>query len=359
MATMEKDNKNDMFKGRTILITGGTGSFGNSVVERLLQMDVREIRVFSRDEKKQADLMLSVNDPRLKCYLGDVRDAASLGDAVSGVDYLFHAAALKQVPSCEAHPMEAVKTNVLGTENVLNEAINAGVKKVVCLSTDKAVHPINAMGMSKALMEKVMIAKSRQTHNNQTIVCGTRYGNVMGSRGSVIPLFLDQIRRDIPLTLTEPNMTRYMMSLDEAVNLVFFAFNNCRNGDIFVQKSPACSIQILAKSLTTLCGKPSHPLNIIGARHGEKLVETLLTHEELVASEDLLQYYRIKLDKRDVSYPRYTYQGQPKVRDFGAYTSRNTQQLDQAQMSNLLRQMPMVQELIPPNLITSSPAELS
>jgi UDP-N-acetylglucosamine 4,6-dehydratase/5-epimerase len=287
-----------MLKGKTLLITGGTGSFGQAVLNRFLDSDVKEIRIFSRDEKKQEDMRIQLNNPKVKFYIGDVRDSKSIDDAMLDVDFVFHAAALKQVPSCEFYPMEAVKTNVIGTENVLTSAINHKVKKVICLSTDKAVYPINAMGISKALMEKVMVAKSRNVDGSKTIICATRYGNVMASRGSVIPLFIDQIKVGKPITITDPCMTRFLMSLEEAVELVMYAFQHAQPGDIFVQKAPACTIEVLAQALKEIF-KADNPIKQIGTRHGEKLYETLLTREEMSRAEDLGYYYKIPADNRD------------------------------------------------------------
>ncbi|HAI8277274.1 TPA: polysaccharide biosynthesis protein, partial [Escherichia coli] len=288
-----------MFKNKTLVITGGTGSFGNAVLKRFLDTDITEIRIFSRDEKKQDDMRKKYNNSKLKFYIGDVRDYNSVLNATRGADFLYHAAALKQVPSCEFHPMEAVKTNVLGTENVLEAAIANGIKRVVCLSTDKAVYPINAMGISKAMMEKVIVAKSRNLDSSKTVICGTRYGNVMASRGSVIPLFVDLIKAGKPLTITDPNMTRFMMTLEDAVDLVLYAFEHGNNGDIFVQKAPAATIQTLAIALKELLNAHEHPINIIGTRHGEKLYEALLSREEMIAAEDMGDYYRVPPDLRD------------------------------------------------------------
>jgi len=293
------------FNNQILLITGGTGSFGNAVLKRFLDTDIAEIRIFSRDEKKQDDMRKRFSSSKLKFYIGDVRDYQSVLNATRGVDYIFHAAALKQVPSCEFHPMEAVKTNILGTENVLEAAIQNEVKRVVCLSTDKAVYPINAMGISKAMMEKVMVAKSRNVDETKTVICGTRYGNVMASRGSVIPLFVEQIRADKPLTITDPNMTRFMMTLADAVDLVLYAFEHGNNGDLFVQKAPGATVETLARALTELVGKPDHEINIIGTRHGEKLFEALLSREEMVCAEDLGDYYRIPPDLRDLNYAKF------------------------------------------------------
>ena len=290
----------NIFKNKILLITGGTGSFGNAVLKRLLDSDLQEIRILSRDEKKQDDLRKKYNSKKLKFYIGDVRDYNSVLNAVRGVNYIFHAAALKQVPSCEFHPVEAVKTNILGTENVLEAAISCSVDKVICLSTDKAVYPINAMGISKAMMEKVIVAKSRSS--DSTVICTTRYGNVMASRGSVIPLFVGQILNDIPITITDGDMTRFMMTLEDAVDLVLFAFENGNPGDIYVQKAPAATISVLTQALTELVEKPQHPIDVIGTRHGEKLYETLLRREEMVAAEDLGTYYRVPPDLRDLNY---------------------------------------------------------
>src|SRR5690606_33009160 len=288
--------------GAKLLITGGTGSFGHAVLKRFLKTEISEIRVFSRDEKKQDDMRKQYANSKLKFYIGDVRDYRSVLNASRGVDYIFHAAALKQVPSCEFHPMEAVKTNIIGTENVLEAAVQNEVRRVVCQSTDKSVYPINAWGISKAMMEKVMVAKSRNLDASKTVICGTRYGNVMASRGSVIPLFVDQIRAGKPLTITDPNMTRFMMTLADAVDLVMYAFEHGNNGDMFVQKAPAATVETLARALTDLLGKPEHPINVIGTRHGEKLYEALLSREEMVCAEDLGNYYRVPPDLRDLNY---------------------------------------------------------
>lgn len=331
-----------MFKDKTLLITGGTGSFGNAVLRRFLNSDVGEIRIFSRDEKKQDDMRKKYKTDKLKFYIGDVRDFQSVMNAVRGVDFIYHAAALKQVPSCEFYPLEAVKTNVLGTENLLEAAIQVGVQRVVCLSTDKAVYPINAMGISKAMMEKVIVAKSRSSH--KTLICATRYGNVMASRGSVIPLFVNQILTDQTITITDPNMTRFMMTLDDAVDLVLFAFENGRAGEIFVQKAPAATIETLAKALTSLMGRPDHPINIIGTRHGEKLFEALLSREEVVSSEDLGDYYRVPPDLRDLNYGKYFEQGETKISDAVEYTSHNTTRLDVAEMQALLMKLRFIQD---------------
>lgn len=325
-----------MFNGKKLLISGGTGSFGNAVLKRFLDTDIAEIRIFSRDEKKQDDMRKHYSSPKLKFYIGDVRDYQSVLNATRGVDYIFHAAALKQVPSCEFHPMEAVKTNVLGTENLLEAAIQNGVKRVVCLSTDKAVYPINAMGISKAMMEKVMVAKSRNLDETNTVICGTRYGNVMASRGSVIPLFVDQIRAGKPLSITDPNMTRFMMTLADAVDLVLYAFEHGRNGDLFVQKAPAATVEVLAKALTCLLGKPEHPIQVIGTRHGEKLYEALLSREEMACAEDRGEYYRIPPDLRDLNYSKFVEQGEERISHMEDYNSHNTERLDVQGMQELL-----------------------
>lgn len=334
------------FNNKTLLITGGTGSFGHAVLKRFLESDIAEIRIFSRDEKKQDDMRKRFSNSKLKFYIGDVRDYMSILNATRGVDYIFHAAALKQVPSCEFHPMEAVKTNILGTENVLEAAIQNEVKRVVCLSTDKAVYPINAMGISKAMMEKVMVAKSRNVDENKTIICGTRYGNVMASRGSVIPLFVEQIRADQPLTITDPMMTRFMMTLADAVDLVLYAFEHGNNGDLFVQKAPAATVETLARALTEIVGKPEHPINIIGTRHGEKLYEALLSREEMLCAEDMGHYYRVPPDLRDLNYAKYVEEGQTDLSEIKDYNSHNTERLDVAGMQELLMKltfMPAIQ----------------
>jgi len=332
-----------MFKKKKLLITGGTGSFGNAVLRRFLATDIDEIRIFSRDEKKQDDMRKLYNDPKLKFYLGDVRDVNSIVDAMRGVDYVFHAAALKQVPSCEFYPMQAVQTNVIGTENVLNCAINAKVKKVIVLSTDKAVYPINAMGISKAMMEKVAVAKSRNLNENDTMIACTRYGNVMASRGSVIPLFIDQIRDNKEITITDPEMTRFMMSLDQAVELVLFAFEHGNSGDIFVQKAPAATIGLLAHTLTSLLGRPSHEVSIIGTRHGEKLYEALLTREEMVSAEDMGGYYRIPADTRDLNYSKYFEEGEAVITQADEYHSHNTHQLTEEELRKMLIELREIQ----------------
>lgn len=332
-----------MFSNKTLLITGGTGSFGNAVLRRFLQSDLKEIRIFSRDEKKQDDMRKRYHDPKLKFYIGDVRDCQSVLSAVRGVDYVYHAAALKQVPSCEFHPLEAVKTNVLGTENVLEAAITSGVKRVVCLSTDKAVYPINAMGISKAMMEKVMVAKSRSS--NSTVICGTRYGNVMASRGSVIPLFIEQIRIGKPITITDPSMTRFMMTLDDAVDLVLHAFEHGNPGDIFVQKAPAATIETLAKALTQLMGAAEHEIRVIGTRHGEKLYEALLSREERVAAQDMGEYYRVPPDLRDLNYGKFVEQGETRISFAEDYNSHNTNRLDVEGMKKLLLRLSFMQAI--------------
>lgn len=325
-----------MFSSKTLLITGGTGSFGNAVLKRFLDTDIGEIRIFSRDEKKQDDMRKRYANPKLKFYIGDVRDYQSVLNATRGVDYVFHAAALKQVPSCEFHPLEAVKTNVLGTENVLEAVIQNRVKRVVCLSTDKAVYPINAMGISKAMMEKVMVAKSRNLDFAGTVICGTRYGNVMASRGSVIPLFIEQIRTGKALTLTDPNMTRFMMTLADAVDLVLYAFEHGNNGDLFVQKAPAATVEILAKALVTMLGVPEHPIEVIGTRHGEKLYEALLSREEMACAEDRGSYFRVPPDLRDLNYAKFVEQGEEKISHMEDYNSHNTERLNVNGMQNLL-----------------------
>lgn len=332
-----------MFKDKTLLITGGTGSFGNAVLKRFLYTDIGEIRIFSRDEKKQDDMRKELKSDKVKFFIGDVRDYNSIAAAMHGVDYVFHAAALKQVPSCEFFPMEAVKTNVIGTENVLNAAIAHGVKKVICLSTDKAVYPINAMGISKAMMEKVMVAKSRTVSPEKTIICGTRYGNVMCSRGSVIPLFIQQIKKGESLTVTDPNMTRFLMSLENAVELVLFAFENANQGDIFVQKAPASTIGDLAQAVKEIFNADNE-IRIIGTRHGEKLYETLLTREEMAQAEDLGDYYRIPADTRDLNYDKYFTDGKHEISESLDYNSHNTERLDVPQIKELLLKQDYVQK---------------
>ena len=334
-----------MFKGKKLLITGGTGSFGNAVLKRFLDTDIAEIRIFSRDEKKQDDMRKRYGSSKLKFYIGDVRDYQSVLNATRGVDYIFHAAALKQVPSCEFHPMEAVKTNVIGTENVLEAAIQNEVRRVVCLSTDKAVYPINAMGISKAMMEKVMVAKSRNVDETKTVICGTRYGNVMASRGSVIPLFIDQIRAGKALSITDPNMTRFMMTLADAVDLVLYAFEHGNNGDLFVQKAPAATVKTLASALTELMGLPEHPIQVIGTRHGEKLYEALLSREEMACAEDMGDYFRVPPDLRDLNYSKFVEQGEEKISHTEDYNSHNTQRLDVAGMQALLLKLDFIKAI--------------
>jgi len=334
----------NVFQDKVLLITGGTGSFGNAVLRRFLNSELREIRILSRDEKKQDDMRKKYNSPKLKFYIGDVRDPQSVLNAVRGVDYIYHAAALKQVPSCEFHPLEAVKTNVMGTENVLEAAIQCGVKRVVCLSTDKAVYPINAMGISKAMMEKVAVAKSRLS--SSTIINVTRYGNVMASRGSVIPLFVDQIRSGQPITITDPSMTRFMMTLDDAVDLVLYAFEHGEPGEIFVQKAPAATIEVLTQALTGLLGKPEHIVRVIGTRHGEKLYEALLSREEMAAAEDLGGYYRVPPDLRDLNYGKFVEQGEVRISEASDYNSHNTNRLDVAGMQALLLKLRFMQGIV-------------
>lgn len=343
-----------MFKEKKLLITGGTGSFGNAVLKRFLDTDIAEIRIFSRDEKKQDDMRKRYNSAKLKFYIGDVRDARSVEQVMRGVDYVFHAAALKQVPSCEFHPMQAVRTNVLGTENVLEAAIQAGVKRVVCLSTDKAVYPINAMGISKAMMEKVMVAASRNLEGSGTVICGTRYGNVMASRGSVIPLFVQQVMAGQAITITDPAMTRFMMTLADAVDLVLYAFEHGNNGDIFVQKAPAATIETLAHAVTGLMGKSDHTVNVIGTRHGEKLYEALLSREEMACAEDMGDYFRVPADSRDLNYGKYVDQGQQRLTQTAHgedYNSHNTQRLDVAGMQKLLLKLEGMQRLAKGELV--------
>jgi UDP-N-acetylglucosamine 4,6-dehydratase/5-epimerase len=328
-----------MFKDKTLLISGGTGSFGNAVLRRFLNSGLREIRIFSRDEKKQDDMRKRFNSSILKFYIGDVRDIRSVEQAMRGVDFVFHAAALKQVPSCEFHPMQAVHTNVYGTENILTAAIAAGVKRVVCLSTDKAVYPINAMGISKAMMEKVMVATSRNLEGTSTVICGTRYGNVMASRGSVIPLFVEQVRAGKPITITDPAMTRFMMTLNDAVDLVLYAFEHGRNGDIFVQKAPAATVETLARAVLAHMGKPDHPIQLVGTRHGEKLFEALLGREEMACAEDMGEYFRIPPDGRDLNYEKYVEQGDRRLTQTthgDDYNSHNTTRLELEEMKALL-----------------------
>jgi len=325
-----------VFDNKVLLITGGTGSFGKAVLSRFVNSGLKEIRIFSRDEKKQDDLRKRYSNSIVKFYIGDVRDYQSVLNATRGVDFVYHAAALKQVPSCEFHPMEAVKTNVLGTENVLEAAIQNQVKRVICLSTDKAVYPINAMGISKAMMEKVMIAKSRNVDGNKTVICGTRYGNVMASRGSVIPLFVDQIRSGKPITITDPSMTRFMMTLDDAVDLVLYAFEHGKNGDIFIQKAPAATIDVLANAILDLINRQEHPIHIMGTRHGEKLYEALLSREEMLCAEDMGDYYRVPPDLRDLNYAKFVEEGDIKIAEVEDYNSHNTERLDISGMKQLL-----------------------
>jgi len=331
-----------MFKNKILLITGGTGSFGNAVLRNFLDTEIKEIRIFSRDELKQDDMRKKYQNDKLKFYIGDVRDTNSLDDALKNVDYVFHAAALKQVPSCEFYPMQAVQTNVIGTENVLNTAIKYNIKKVIVLSTDKAVYPINAMGISKAMMEKVAVAKSRNQNDKETAICCTRYGNVMASRGSVIPLFINQIRENKEITITDPNMTRFMMSLDDAVNLVMYAFKNGKNGDIFVQKAPAATVELLAKTLVKLFKKPKHPIKVIGTRHGEKLYETLLTREEMVNASDIDNYYAIPSDTRNLNYNRYYEKGEV-ITQAEDYNSHNTHRLNEKELKHMILNLHEVQ----------------
>ena len=334
-----------MFKDKVLLITGGTGSFGNAVLSHFLHSDFAEIRVFSRDEKKQEDMRLAFRNDKLKFHIGDVRDYDSVHDALRGVDYVFHAAALKQVPSCEFYPMEAIKTNVIGAENVMRAAIDHGVQRCVVLSTDKAVYPINAMGLSKAMMEKVMVAKSRLCDPARTVLCATRYGNVMASRGSVIPLFIAQLQEGRPLTLTDPAMTRFLMSLVESVELVLYAFQHARPGDIFVQKAPASTVGDLAEALRQLLQR-DNPVKVIGTRHGEKLYESLVSREEMARAEDLGGYYRIPADSRDLNYDKYFVQGETQISQIDDYTSHNTHRLDVAQIKELLMTLPEVREVV-------------
>ena len=329
-----------------LLITGGTGSFGHAVLKRFLDSGVDEIRIFSRDEKKQDDMRKRYASAKLKFYIGDVRNRRSLSAAFRGVDSCFHAAALKQVPSCEFHPMEAVRTNVLGTENVIEAAVAAGVKRLVCLSTDKAVYPINAMGISKAMMEKVMVAATRNLESHDTVICCTRYGNVMASRGSVIPLFVDQILTGRPLTVTDLAMTRFMMTVEDAVELVLYAFQHGTSGDIFVQKAPAATLAVLTRAILEVTGCPGHEVREIGTRHGEKLYETLLSREEMAAAEDLGEYYRIPLDGRDLNYAKYFEQGETRITLSGEYTSHNSRQLDVQQMKELLLRLEFMQRIV-------------
>ncbi|EKY4202497.1 polysaccharide biosynthesis protein [Vibrio alginolyticus] len=334
-----------MFSNKVLLITGGTGSFGNAVLDRFLNTDIKEIRIFSRDEKKQDDMRKKYNNDKLKFYIGDVRDYQSVLNATRGVDYIYHAAALKQVPSCEFYPLEAVKTNVLGTENVLEAAIANNVERVVCLSTDKAVYPINAMGISKAMMEKVIVAKSRNLEHTNTTICATRYGNVMASRGSVIPLFLRQIINGQPITITDPSMTRFMMTLNDAVDLVLHAFVNGTNGDIFVQKAPAATIDVLVQALLRITHKGEHQVNVIGTRHGEKLYEALCSREEMFVAEDQGNYYRVPSDNRDLNYSKYNEEGEKDLSLIEDYNSHNTERLDVEGMVELLRKLDFIVDI--------------
>lgn len=330
-----------MFRNKTLMITGGTGSFGNAVLKRFLDTDIKEIRIFSRDEKKQDDMRKQYNNSKIKFYIGDVRDSRSVADSIHGVDYIFHAAALKQVPSCEFFPMEAVRTNILGTDNILSAAINEGVKKVVCLSTDKAAYPINAMGISKAMMERVFVAKSRTT--DTTTICGTRYGNVMCSRGSVIPLFIDQIKSGKPITITNPEMTRFIMSLEEAVDLVLFAFNNGQAGDIMVQKAPACTIGVLAQAVKEIF-RADNEIHYIGTRHGEKKYETLLTKEECLHAFDLGNFFRVPADNRDLNYEQYFEEGKTEKAKLDEFNSDNTRILNVEEVKDILLKLDYIQE---------------
>ena len=343
---MELAERGDtMFADKVLMITGGTGSFGNAVLNRFLDTDIREIRIFSRDEKKQDDMRISLNNEKLKFFIGDVRNYDSVSQAMQGVDYVFHAAALKQVPSCEFYPMEAVRTNVLGAENVMNSAIACNVQRVVVLSTDKAVYPINAMGISKAMMEKLMVAKARMRGKGETVLCATRYGNVMASRGSVIPLFVKQIKEGRPLTITDPGMTRFLMSLEDSVDLVLYALSNGTQGDIFVQKAPASTINDLAQTLIQLF-KSSSSVKVIGTRHGEKLYESLLSREEMARANDLGNYYCIPADDRDLNYNRYYLEGETCISTFEDYTSHNTERLDIHQIKDLLLKLSFIREAI-------------
>lgn len=341
-----------MFEQKVLLITGGTGSFGNAVLNRFIESGLKEIRIFSRDEKKQDDMRKHYNNAKLAFHIGDVRDMRSVEAAMQGVDYVFHAAALKQVPSCEFHPMQAVQTNVMGTENVLTAAVAANVGRVICLSTDKAVYPINAMGISKAMMEKVMVASSRNA--GATVICGTRYGNVMASRGSVIPLFVDQLQRGQPITITDPAMTRFMMTLEDAVDLVLYAFEHGQSGDIFVQKAPSATVEIVAKAILQLAGKPNHPISVIGARHGEKLYESLLGREERARALDLGDYFRVPPDGRDLNYAKFVEQGEERITlalHGSEYNSHNTDQLDVDRMSALLLKLDCMTQLAAGKLV--------
>lgn len=332
-----------MFDQKTLMITGGTGSFGNAVLKRFLETNVKEIRIFSRDEKKQEDMRIALNNPKLKFYIGDVRNYDSTHEAMKGVDYVFHAAALKQVPSCEFYPMEAVRTNVLGAENVMNAAIANGVRRVIVLSTDKAVYPINAMGLSKAMMEKLMVAKSRMRASGETVLCATRYGNVMASRGSVIPLFVNQLKEGKPLTITDPTMTRFLMSLEDSVDLVIYAFENGNQGDIFVQKAPASTIEVLAKALKEMFKRDSE-IQVIGTRHGEKLYESLVSREEIAKAVDMDKYYRIPADNRDLNYAKFVVEGEVEIASLDDYTSHNTDRLDIEGVKKLLLKLDFIRD---------------
>lgn len=347
---MQNDKKSIcLFGGKTILITGGTGSFGTAVLKRLLRSQVAEVRVFSRDEKKQEDMRIKFQNDKIKFYIGDVRNYNSVDDAIRGVDFVFHAAALKQVPSCEFYPMEAVRTNVQGAENVMRAAIANKVERCVILSTDKAVYPINAMGMSKALMEKVMVATSRNLDRLNTVICGTRYGNVMASRGSVIPLFVKQIKSHLPITITDPSMTRFMMTLEDAVDLVIYAFEHGKNGEIFVQKAPGATVGVLAQAIKSILGANDHPVLTIGTRHGEKLYEVLLSREEMYRADDLGEYYRIIPDARDLNYAKYVESGNVSITDAihgDGYTSHNTKRLDLKSMCELLLKLEFMQKIL-------------
>ena len=340
-----------MFKNKILLITGGTGSFGNAVLRRFLESEIKEVRIFSRDEKKQDDMRKYFQSDKLKFYIGDVRDRQSILNAMRGVDYVFHAAALKQVPSCEFYPLEAVKTNILGTENVLDAAIANNVDRVVCLSTDKAVYPINAMGISKAMMEKVIVAKSRNLEHTNTTICCTRYGNVMASRGSVIPLFIRQVVNSVPITITDPTMTRFMMTLDDAVDLVLHAFENGENGDIFVQKAPAATIEVLVTALLEMLKKPEHVVNVIGTRHGEKLFEALCSREEMFVAQEQGEYFRVPADNRDLNYSKFFEEGDADLSKVEDYNSHNTERLDVEGMKQLLRKLDFMREIESGNIV--------
>ena len=333
----------NFLKNKILMVTGGTGSFGNAIIEGLLKTNLKEIRIFSRDEKKQEDMRVFYKNKKLKFYIGDVRIYDSINEAMNGVDYVFHAAALKQVPSCEFYPMEAVRTNILGTENVINSSIKNNIKKVVVLSTDKAVYPINAMGISKAMMEKIMVSKARLSKNHNTIICATRYGNVMGSRGSVMPLFIDLVKKNKPLTITDPQMTRFMMSLKESVNLVIFAFQNAKSGDIFVQKAPATTIENVAKVICEIFNKKLK-IQIIGTRHGEKLFETLLSREEMIRAKDMGKFYRIPSDNRDLNYSKYFVKGEKSITNSNDYTSHNAKQLNLIQLKKLITKLNFIKK---------------